>query len=283
MKKILLIIGLTAIVACKKDTDTTIGTAQDTLPKTETTTAVQADSLEIYVTQINTNRNSALASLKSASAEKANALYDNLVTENDKVLGKINNLEAGLLDSFYEHFSGQYTDVPDATVKSKEKVLGKGQLEFWDVGEGMAVIRTKADYYKNIFAGKLTDDYNQYVTLLAEDEKDLWQADAGVSISWEALGQRVINWENFVTTYPHSKLKKYASYDYELYRYAFLVGLDNTPAVDRQTKEMTDETRTAFKNFAEKYPTSPTTRLVKLLLEDPNNIENVVNEVRVDF
>lgn len=285
MKKIIPLCIMLTLVSCKKESETTPDTVNDTITQTTVNepVAIKIDSLPIYVAQINNNRQKALTALKTASAQEADKIYDRLVADNGAVLGKIYNLESKLLEEFYTHFSQDEKQVPDAIITGKTKILKNGGLEFWAIGEGFAEIRTEADYYKNIFADKVTKEYRDYIALLAEDDKELWQADAAINIPWSDLGTRVINWENFLKNYPDSNHRKDAEDTYKIYRHTFLLGLDNTQVIEITNNQMDAEARKAFTAFVKDHPDSETTAYVKMLLEDVNNKDKVAEVVRTDF
>lgn len=287
MKKIIPLFASLAFLSCKKENNQTPDnktTNNDTVVQTVANEPVaKTDSLSVYVSQINNNRQKAITALKTASATEANKIYERLVAENTSLITKMSAMEAKFLEEFYTHFSGGEDQTPDAVLNQKSRTLKEGNLEFWEIGEGYAEIRTEADYYKNIFDGKVTQDYNQYINLLAEDNKELWQGDAAIAISWENLGKRVINWENFLNKYPASNFRKNAEENFALYRYGFLIGLDNTPVVDIISNTMDAEARKAFEAFVKQYPESPTSVYAKMLLNNVNNIDKVSEQVRIDF
>lgn len=281
MKKIsLIVLSLAFAIGCKKEETSAEAVAQDTLGPTETQSIATAkDSTVLFVARIVKNKQEALAQLKGASPEKANEIYEQLFAKDIESLGAINTFEGNLLDTAYA------TDDPAVTTKLKvlESKIKTAELEVWSIGEGMAVVRTVPDYYMNIFSGKLTPDYEKYTLIVAQEEKELWESDAAVAISWKDLGERVITWENFMAKYPESKLKKDAESTYKMYRHAFLLGLDNTPVIEFTTNEMDEEAHKAFTAFAKNYPESVTTVYIQMLLEDVNNKDKVAQAVRTDF
>lgn len=281
MKKIPVILLLLAFaIGCKKEEITTETVAQDSIVTTENHEHTPTtDSVSIFVARIKKNKQEALAQLKDASPEKANEIYEQLFAKDIESLGAINTFEGNLLDRAYA------TDDPAVTTKLKalESKIKTAELEVWSIGEGMAVVRTVPDYYKNIFSGKVTPDYEKYTLIVAQEEKELWESDAAVAISWKDLGERVITWENFMTKYPESKLKKDAESTCKMYRHAFLLGLDNTMVIEVSNNKMDDEARKAFTEFAKNYPESVTTVYVQMLLDDVNNKDKVAQAVRTDF
>lgn len=272
-------------ISCKKEPEVTDvpvleeHAVQDTI-------AIEAPTfdiapLEALVTQFIAVNDEIKAQAKTVNPEQANALYDKLTSENNERIGKISEKEANMLDGYYTHFTGTYNDKPDNELKTKNRILAKAGLEIWDVGEGMAEIRTVPEYYKNFFSGRVTKDYQTYIDILAEDDKILWAADAGIGISWQDLGKRLINWENFTIHYPESNLIKEGERWYKLYRYAFFNGYDNTPTGEHDSDKLYPEVKKAFEQFVEKYPSSPSTPYVKQLLESRNTLNRINTELHL--
>jgi hypothetical protein len=272
------------LFSCKKEPQATDAPVLENQAVQDTTAievpAFDSASLEKLTAQFKTATEKIKEQGKNANPEQANALYDKLVADNNELINKMILSESGLLDEYYTHFSGT-DNKPDDEVTTKSRILEKAGLEIWDIGEGIAEIRTVPDYYKNIFSARVTKDYQAYIDILAEDDKTLYQADAAINISWQDLGKRVINWENFTLNYPESKLIKEAAGWYKLYRYAFFNGYDNTPTGEHDSDKLYPEVKEAFEKFVVKYPSSPSTPYVKQLLESRNNIGKINTELHL--
>lgn len=281
MRRIALILFSVAIVTgCKKEEKTTETLVHEAFTPTVATSVVTAkDSTVLLVAQMVKNKREALAQLKGASAEKANKIYNKLFASDIKALISINTFEGSYLETAH---ATDDTSVAKKLEALENKIQPAG-LELWDIGEGMVVVRTVADYYKNIFSGKVTADYDEAISIVAHEEKELWEADAAVSIPWKNLGERVVTWENFIKKYPESEFRKEAEGTYKMYRHAFLLGLDNTPVIDFINNQMDAEVHNAFIAFVKNHPESETTTYVKMLLEDVNSKDKVAEVVRTDF
>jgi len=285
MKKVFPLIILLLIASCKKESDATPVVATDTINQSAAPQARDAavDSLSVYIAQLNDNRAKTKAALATASAKEANKMYDKLVADNQVLVQKINKLEENFLADFYAHFSGEESHKPDKIINDKSAKLKEGGLEFLEEGEGYVAIQLQPDYYKKIFSAKVEKDYQRYIDLVAHDDKELYSADAGIIIPWEDLGKRLINWENFLKEYPGSTFKKQAEGFYHEYRYAFLMGYDNTPVIEYTTNIINEEPKNAFIKFAKEHPASPVMVYVNMLLEDPKNLDKVAKEVNIAY
>ncbi|WP_116787567.1 hypothetical protein [Flavobacterium psychrotrophum] len=270
-------------LSCKKDTDnTTISVVEE--QTTQDTTSIKRQDFDIEwleksVAQFKEANDKIKIQVNTATPQQANTLYDKLIIENNELIGKISEKEANLLDEYYTHFSGTNNDKPDQEVKIKSSILEKTGLEIWEIGEGVAEVRTVPDYYKNIFSDKVTKDYKAYIDILAEDDKTLYQADAAINISWQDLGKRLINWENFTLNYPESNLIEKGTGWYKLYQDAYLNGYDNTPTSEHDSDKLYPEIKEAFEEFITSYPLSPTTPYIKQLLEGRNNLDAINTEL----
>jgi hypothetical protein len=240
--------------------------------------AVKADSVTVPFTEANTtadiikklidSKKQVQAKLSSLSSDEANLLYEKFRQQNDTLISKLTGKESHILDNYYTYFTtgeGEPIAPPDSIAK-KVNFLSSAQLELWPIGEGYVDIRLAPDYYYSLFKNYVSDDYKQFLELEAKDEEVLYSADAGLSISFNDLGKRVINWENFITKNPYSKLFPQALQIYKGYQYDYLLGMDNTPTFAIETNTFYPENITEFKQFIAKHPNSKTVVLIKVAL-----------------
>ena len=245
MKTLYVAIALLFLYSCKKEITETIEAA----PETTTTEAAPAVNLKkgntaALIAGLIAKKKQVQSELTSLSADEANALYGTYKNENDSILKLLEYSEQNLLDRFYTYYSteqGEAKSPPDSIAK-KEALLKSANLEFWEIGEGYVEIRTTPDYYLNIFKGHVTKDYEEFITLMAKDDEELYSADAGLTISFNALGKRVLNWENFIAKNPYSKQTPGAIQIYRQYQEFYLLGMDNTPTIEITDNTMYPET-----------------------------------------
>ena len=269
MKTLYVAIALLFLYSCKKETTETIEAA----PETTTTEAAPAVTLKkgntaALIAGLIAKKKQVQSELTSLSADEANALYDTYKNENDSILKLLEYSEQNLLDRFYTYYSteqGEAKSPPDSIAK-KEALLKSANLEFWEIGEGYVEIRTTPHYYLNIFKGHVTKDYEEFIALMAKDDEELYSADAGLTISFNALGKRVLNWENFIAKNPYSKQTPGAIQIYRQYQEFYLLGMDNTPTIAFETNTFYPENIAEFKQFSTKHPNSKTVPLINAAL-----------------
>lgn len=203
--------------------------------------------------------------LNSLSKREANKLYATYFVESEALLDKITNSDMALvLDNRYSSNSTEAMQV-----SSFVNALEKHQLKYRDIGEGYVEIIPEHDFYYTLFKDYVTDDYLQYLALKKEENKTLYAADAGLMISFEELGDRIIDWENFVFSFPNSDLITEVKQENKVYRNHYLIGLDNTPTHEihnPENKYIYPENLKEFNRFLVNYPESPTSKLVLLFI-----------------
>ena len=234
-----------------------------------------------------TDKKETMEKLKSLNKEEANNLYEEYQAQNSNTLYDIDEASASFLDSIYGDTNGE--NFTDKDWADANKILNKYDLELWDIGEGMVTIRELPHLYYDVFKDYVTDDYKEYLKIWAKDTEELYQADAGLSISFEELGDRIARWENFLNKYPNSTLKLKVTALLNSYREDYLLGMENTPTrdggYDGLPFTICEENMKEFNRFMEKYPNSPTVELIKYFLENyqNDNIQELIqNKIKKD-
>ena len=100
----------------------------------------------------------------------------------------------------------------------------------------------------------------------------LYQADAGLSISFEDLGERIVVREGFLRKHPNTALLKNVLERYFTYQIDYLLGMDNTPTAeyDEESEEyiFTPETLAEFTQFMRKHPDSSMIELIEFFMKN---------------
>lgn len=200
---------------------------------------VYTDSLhaEDEILQLMKNRQKDILELLQQSAPKQSvSIYKNYKKENDSALILLDYKNRDLLDNFYDFYD--YNEktgvsklkVPDSLKGKVNKITSAG-IEFWDIGEGYHELRMLPDFYKKIFGNHASPDLRDYLAQTAEEGKVLFQADAGIIVSWDEIASRLLFRENFLKKYPASQLSDIIKDELEFYRSSYILGMDNTPTL----------------------------------------------------
>lgn len=246
----------------------------------KSTENLMPDSLNVY-DEFSSYKEAIKLKLKTATPKIANELYTNYFKQNELLLSKILESELPILDKFY---SDDPTDKKKiATLHTK---LKKNNLEFDELGEGYVEITTISDFYSQLFSKYVTEDYKEYLYVISQENKTTYQSDAGLIITFKELGERIIYWENFINKYPDSKLLPQVKEDLKGYRLDYILGLDNTPTIERagnvDTPFIYPENIAEFNRFNKKYPDSPTNTFIKIFRENYKN-DNIYNLLEIEI
>lgn len=278
IRYIAVVVALALVVSCKKDSVTE--TQADTIVTADTLNAhAQKDSSkkedpESLLARFAALKEDTKQKIPSLSKEQANSLYTAYYAKNVEIINEINAAETNFLESYLEYApdENKHVTVPEP-IRKKLNQLTKSGLELWYIGEGYFEIRTPAYFYYNIFKDIVTPDYRDYIELRAIDDSKLWVNDAGITISWKELGDKVLTWENFVKKYPESPLAIEARDTYSLYQYWYLFGMDNTPVTENAEgselyNKIYPEIKEEFQKFISNNPGSPTSKRVQRIIDN---------------
>ncbi|WP_454045610.1 hypothetical protein [Chryseobacterium sp. Marseille-Q8038] len=296
IKKIIAVCLLSAaVVSCKKETavsDTkpendsiaVTGTKEDQYKPIDTACSPSYKT-EDYITSLQWYRTKIEKEMAGNSPEQNDKVYEDYLKIRGKYTECLMSLHTDVLDkyvNYYNYDKDQY-NLPD-NVKKIASELKKANLEFREVGEGMTEIWTVPGYYSSLFKNKVTPDYEAYILQTDKESETNYAADAGLIITWEQLGDRLMFWENFMNKYPDSKLIKTVKQDYQYYLSDYLLGMDNTPTYERDhdkgTGKLNDENRAEFNRIIKKYPNSGTAKKAKeiILLFDAQTPVDQIDE-----
>ena len=227
------------------------------------------------------NKIEVIEKLKTLNKDEAVEVYERYIEDNKDILYKIELESEKLLDGIYHGtVEEQFTE---KDWNDTNKILNKYDLELWDIGEGIVIIRELPHLYYDVFKDYVTDDYKEYLKIWAKDDEELYQADAGLMISFEELGERIITWENFLNKFPNSTLKQRVNDLLNSYREDYILGMDNTPTIDGGYDNIPitidEDVKKEYDRFIKKYPNSPTVELIKYFIENYKN-ENIYELIK---
>ncbi|TGD59578.1 hypothetical protein [Flavobacterium humi] len=226
---------------------------------------IQVSKTEKLTSEIVSETAAAKAKLNK---ENAVSVYKDFRQEIETIIGQLNDANANILDEYYQFYDQKTARIVlSGAVKTKVKSFTKANVEIWEIGEGMAEIRTVPNFYLDIFKNDLPEDYVAYLKLEAFDNTTLYAADAGFVISLKEVSDRVINWENFLAKYPESMLYPEAKEAYKDYLTNYLYGLDNTANFDYENMTLYPESQKEFEEFMAKYPASTATKITKVFTD----------------
>ena len=203
--------------------------------------------------------------IKDASPEERCRIFDEFSAQVQKELDKINEREFYYIENYYSFRidSDGHEIEPHDSIKKKELFYKKAGVEIKELGEGLVEMTLQTKIYTQ-YIKQLPKYYQDYWYLIKDAENI--SIDAGLIITWRELGNLLARHEAYVKANPTQKeLFCRLRDDYKFLQYAFLFGLDNTPAVD--TDYVEKEAKDEWERFIKAYPDSPTAPFIKKMLQ----------------
>lgn len=269
----LLILASITVFSCKKEERKEVSLKIDSLAQTKATVEEIFDinedctplkSAEQYINVLMKLDASTKAKIANNSNEDNNKLYLDYKKKRNLVSRCLMNVHVKLLEEFYNYYDEKAGKIVlPANIKKVENDLNKVDLQFSDIGEGIVEIADVPTHYLTFFKGKVTKDYEDYISQLAIEDENGYAADAGIVIPWKEVGDRLIFWENYLKKYPKTDLREDATANYQQYLSDYLLGMDNT--LTYEDGKMYPEVDAEFFRFIKKYPNSSATpKIIKL-------------------
>ncbi len=183
-----------------------------------------------------------------------------LAVEQDSVLQKVYWNEV-------ERTNEITLDLPYLKKYEKKLIRNGYRLEIW---EGNLMAGTDRSFLRTNFYSMLSPVMRSFLKLYRSDDDDSFQHDAGIIITEEEYVERLIRWETFIKKNPDFIETDRAKAIHKTYFTYFLIGMDNTPAINYPTDETGLEKMEldayfvkAYDYLNKKYPDSEINLLVK--------------------
>ncbi|WP_040660337.1 hypothetical protein [Neisseria shayeganii] len=223
--------------------------------------------------------------LQHATPEQATALYRQHQQDIRSLLQTLNQQEEAFLAHDYhnmmEYDAESDSHRPNAELREKQRRLAALGLQYEHVGEGIILISVLPDYYLKLFGRHLPADEHDFLYLQTKHERSAAE-DAGLTLSWDQLGKRLHEWENWLQQHPDSPRQAQANCQYRRHQMLYLEGIDNTPATDHQGR-LLPEVKRSWQAFAQTHPNSDTTHLIESLLSEPRLTPAVLQKNLTDL
>jgi hypothetical protein len=120
---------------------------------------------------------------------------------------------------------------------------------------------------EGIVYGEWLKHYDKYISASLKDlyqikdkeQKTPFSADTVLKVSWAELAQRTYDMEQYIQKYKDQKLiAEDATWLYGNYMNALIMGTNSTPIFDYKTHAFSDDAKSAYASFINKFPDSTT-------------------------
>ncbi|BET15231.1 hypothetical protein [Fusobacterium vincentii] len=225
--------------------------------------------------EFNKNKEEVINKVKTLNKEEANKFYEDYLESNNEILEKMNENDYEMLDNTFYIGEG---NIDKEKLNKQNKFLDNYGLEVIEIEEGF-MLTEKKDFYYNIFKNYVSDDYRDFLKLYSEDIEYM---DYVFSLEEhpEIIVDKIINWENFLEKYPDSNCRKKANDIYQAYRTDYILALTPPPTKEALINGSLNKNIKELNRFANKYPNSPTTEIIKYYLENykDEDIDQVISK-----
>ncbi len=147
-----------------------------------------------------------------------------------------------------------------------------------DTSEGMYYYLVDNQKFVDTFNGYITNEYNDYLKILALDTNEPFMNDGSLMISMDKLAERILFVESFKMIYPYSDLLPKINELYKWYIYTYFYGDNHDPNFDENTFVMKDEVLKQFEETINKYEYTTFADIVRDLINNLKENNNIVND-----
>lgn len=140
----------------------------------------------------------------------------------------------------------------------KEKVFQLRQNGFRvSMSEGNHYVDEEAYFLLSNFSGFTSDGIVEFLTIRSKDIKEGFAEDAALIITWDKIGDRIALWDNYINKFPgYPEAKEAKTLLNDAYIPAYVVGANNTPAYDFESRMISNQVKQSYEQFMQKYPNS---------------------------
>lgn len=220
-------------------------------------------SSDSYLTTIKNLENELDSLLQIKKGPEANLLYEDYSQKLIENLTSFNFANSEILDNYISYHPNE---IPEDWKKSIENLKKLG-IELVYEGEGFYSFQFKHDYFYKLFKGKVTSDLESFLQNYAEDDKVVFQVDAGIVVPWKDIRKRIIRWEKFIKNNPESRYNVIAKEVYAFYLSSYLLGMENTRTYETKTKEIYPDVKADFLEYVQEHPNTFGTEITKDFLD----------------
>lgn len=202
--------------------------------------------------------------------------YNEVLWNNETLQSKINDYEYN-----YKEIGLDTKKRNDIEVKNFIIMLNERNL-ILDSSEGTYFIVEDNDFSLSLFKNNLSTSFIEYLKIIEIEDREKFSDDAALLISYEKLSERVITWERYIGK--HNGLShKNSVRRYKIYLSILLRGVDNTPIYNYDNQTITNEIKTVYKKYINRYPNSKSGKIISKYYDyiEKNNFKFDIDKVNI--
>lgn len=167
--------------------------------------------------------------------------------QNDRLVTKLRKATQGLSASkTHEYLNKPSSLQKDPEIRNLVQQTNSSGFVL-KMRQGSFYFDENSDFLYNRFSKYLSVSLRDFLNLRRQETAEGFTEGAKLQISFAKIGERIIDWENYLNEYPDSPLKELAIYHYQLYLSTFLFGIDDTKVFER--KSLKPEIKKVYEDF----------------------------------
>ncbi|WP_353093176.1 hypothetical protein [Tissierella praeacuta] len=147
-----------------------------------------------------------------------------------------------------------------------------------DTSENMYYYSIDNQKFIDNFSENITNEYNDYLKILALDTNEPFMKDGSLIIPRDKLAERILTVESFKMIYPYSNLLPRVNEIYKWYVYTYFYGDNHSPNFDENTFAMRENVIKDFEKTMEKYQYTNFSNIIKEFLSNLKANNNIIND-----
>ncbi|HOQ36946.1 MAG TPA: hypothetical protein PK033_07490 [Acetivibrio sp.] len=165
--------------------------------------------------------------------------------ELEKKFTENGEIQSKMAEAFLEDFDiGKIYSIEDYKVQELLKETKEKGYKV-ETAEGMFFPVINYEIYKK-YSDYVTDDFREYINIMAAESNRAPAKDAALVISWEEVLERALNQEKFIKLHPDSIRINHIKDLHKKYINFTLFGLNNTPLFSYDSSTMDSEAKQAY-------------------------------------
>lgn len=153
-----------------------------------------------------------------------------------------------------------------------------------DTSEGIYYYLIDNQRFTDTFGENITNEYNDYLKILALNTNEPFMYDGSLMISMDKLAERILFVESFKMIYPYSSMLPKVDEIYKSYIYTYFYGDSHNPNFNEDTFVMNEEIIKEFEKTIEKYSYTTFADIIREFMDNLKQNNNIINdEIRDKF
>lgn len=180
------------------------------------------------------------------------------------VRGIVDSTNEKIFRDTTDYFDLVYNESPTAPEKQRKfrQQLEQQHLRMQGDGEGGVYVVPDYNWINSILQPKTSLVVDRYLTLLGKDEKDPVMLDAGLAIEINELVDRLVASEKLQEEKLPASFADHINTLHRFYLATLLFGSDNSPALEYEKLQITEQYNAGYKYLLSTYPSSNASKIV---------------------